>query len=246
MSLTPPPTQESVIKDTSMTEAHSMEPASTTIHTSAATADGANQIQQQEDQQQHYSAPEQAPLMTARPLPSTFTREHPPWEPPPRQPTPRHYDNSNPPDRQPPHLPSYPTAPDLLPQTSQHPGMSDLGLVPRTRTSASVERVPPPRSSYPNAPASASQTPQPTRSQTPQQAVSAAGWLKPSAATSASKITFEGTFSTFLFPPSVLSPPSSLGKSKRPRRKGREGRGKEKRNGGGEKTRRRRRRKPMN
>ena len=201
MSLTPPPTQEAVFKDTPMTEAPSMEPASTVTHQSAATADETIQTQQHENQQQHYSALEHAPLATDSHPESTLSREHPPREPTPRQPTPRQYDNTSP-DRKLLQPSSYPTGPDSLPQTP-HPGMS-APLAPRARTDTPANR--PPLSSYPTAPATASQTPQSRRSQTPQQTVSTAGWLIPSAASSASKITFEGTFQHFISPALVSRP----------------------------------------
>ena len=193
MSLTPPPTQEAALKDTPMSEAPSMEPASTVTHQSDATADRIIQTQQHENQQQHYSALEHAPLATDSHPASTISREHPPSDPPPRQPTPRQYDSTSP-DRQPLHPSSYSTGPDSLPQTP-HSGMS-APLAPRARTDTPANR--PPLSSYPTAPATASQTPQSRRSQTPQQTVSTAGWLIPSAASSASKITFEGTFQHFI------------------------------------------------
>ena len=195
MSLTPPPTQEAVFKDTPMTEAPSMESAATITHQSAATADKTIQTQQHENQQQHYSALEHAPLATdshpASTIASTISREHPLREPTPRQPPPGQYDNTSP-DRKPLHPSSYPIGPDPLSPTP-HPGMS-APLAPRARTDTPANR--PPLSSYPTAPATASQTPR--RSQTPQQTVSTPGWLIPSAATSASKITFEGRFQHFI------------------------------------------------
>ena len=193
-SLTPPLTQEPVTMDTSMAEAPSMEPASTTARPSPTAADRANQNLPQEIQQQHYSASEQAPLVTGTPTTNTFSREHQPREPTPRQPTPRQYDNT-PPDRKRPHPSSYPSAPESLLQTPHH-GMS-APLAPSARTGTPADRVPP-LSSYPTAPASASQTPQSGRSQTPQQGVSTAGWLVSPASSSSSRITFEGTFWMFL------------------------------------------------
>ena len=190
MSLTPPPTQEAVFKDP-MSEAPSMEPTSTVTHPGAATADQTVQTPQHENQQQHYSALEHGPLETDSYPASNISREHPPREPPPRQPTPRQYHNNSP-DRNP-LLPSnYPAGHDSLPPTPQ-PGMS-APLAPRARTDTPANR--PPLSSYPTAPATASQTPR--RSQTPQQTVSTPGWLIPSAASSASKITFDGTFQHFI------------------------------------------------
>ena len=192
MSLTPPPTQEAVFKDTPMTEAPSMESTSTVTHPSAAPADQPFQNPQYENQQQHYSAVEHAPLATDSHPASTIPRELPPREPTPRQPTPRQYDNTSPDTK--PLLPSsYPASHDSLPPTPQ-PGMS-APLVPRARTDTSANR--PPLSSYPTAPATASQTPQSRRSQTPQQTVSTPGWLIPSAASSAYKISFDGTFQRF-------------------------------------------------
>lgn len=187
--------------DTPMPEAPSTEFASTTQHQTAAAAPIVKQEQQ-------HPGPEQAPPTTDMPLASTFPREHPPREPTSRQPTPRLYDNI-PPDRKPLHLSSYPTAPNSVPQTP-HPVMSaPSALRPRTGTLA-TDRVPR-LSGYPTAPGSASQTPQPGHSQMPQQGMSAAGWLVPPAANSASKITFEGMPQAFLFPyPSILSFPSSF------------------------------------
>ena len=201
MSLTPPPTQEAVCRDIPMTEAPSMESAPTVTHQSDATADTIIQTQQHENQQQHYSALEYAPLATDSHPASTISREHPPREPTPRQPTPRQHDNTSP-DRQPLHPSSYPTGPDSIPPTP-HPGMS-APLAPRAHTDTPVNRTP--LSSYPTAPATASQTPQLRRSQTPQQTASTAGWLIPSAASSASKITFDGTFQHFISPAVVSRP----------------------------------------
>ena len=219
-SLTPPPTQQSPATDTPMIEAPSIEPAptttsattaptttsttiTTTCHTPAtaaaaaavaAAADTAMQIQHQEIQQQQYSAPEQAALMTEMPPANTFAREPPPREPTPRQPTPRLYD-SNPHDRIRPHLSSYPTAPDSLPQTP-HTGMP-APSIPRAHTSTPADRVTHP-SSYPTAPASTAQTPQSGRSQTPQQGMVAAGWLASPEANSSSRISFEGMSSPLI------------------------------------------------
>ena len=166
-----------------------MEPLSTVTPQSAATADTTTPTQPHENQQRHYSALEYAPLATESYPASTISRENPP-----REPTPRQHDNTSPPDGKPLHPSTYPTDPDSFPQTP-HPGMS-APLAPRARTDTPVNR--PPLSSYPTAPATASQTPQLRRSQTPQQTVPAAGWLIPSAASSASKITFEGTFQSFI------------------------------------------------
>ena len=189
MSLTPPSTQEAVSKDSPMTEAPSMESASTATPQSAATADRTIQTQQHENQQQYYSALEHAPLATDSHPASTISREHPPREPTPRQPTPSQHDNTSP-DSKPLYPSTNPTGPDSLPPTS-HPGMS-APLAPRARTDTPANR--PPLSSYPTAPATASQTPQSRRSQTPQQTVSTPGWLIPPAASPSSKISFEGTF----------------------------------------------------
>ena len=215
-SLTPPPTQLSPAADTPMTEGPSTESTPTTTTTTIATAattttatchtptaaaaaaaaavaDNAMQIQHQETHHQRYSPPEQAPLVTEMPPANTFPREPPPREPIPSQPTPRSYD-SNPQDRIRPHLSSYHTAPDSLPQTP-HAGMP-APSVPWAHTSTPADRVTH-QSSYPTAPASASQTPLSGRSQTPQQGMVAAGWLASPEATSSSRITFEGTFSLF-------------------------------------------------
>ena len=202
-SLTPPPSQQAGTPDTPLTEAPSMESASTRTHPTAATvtADRINQTQPQPPPQQDqpprqkrkYSAPDQASLLTDTPPPSTFPRGHPPRDPPPRQPAPRQYDNT-PPDRRPPPPPplsSYPTAPDSLPQTP-HSGMS-APSAPRARADTPASRASR-LSSYPTAPISASQTPQSGGPQTPQQGVSVAGWLGSPTASPASRISFEGTF----------------------------------------------------
>ena len=167
-----------------------MESAPTVTHQGFATTDSTIETQQHENQQQHYSALEYAPLATDSHPTSTIPREHPP-----REPTPRQHDNTSP-DRQPLHPSNYPTGPDSIPPTP-HPGMS-APLAPRGRTDTPANR--PPLSSYPTAPATASQTPQSRRSQTPRQTASTAGWLIPSAASSASKITFDGTFQHFISP----------------------------------------------
>lgn len=186
-SLTPPSTQEQPMTDTPMPEAPFTEPASTTDHKTAVTADRADQS----PQQQQDPAPEQAPPMTDMPLASTFPREHPPREPTRRQTIPRPYDRNTPPDRKPPHLSSNPSAPDSLPQTPTS-GMS-APSAPRARTGTPVDRTPH-LSSYPTAPGSAPQTPQRRTSQTSQHGMSPAGWLVPPPANPALKISFEGTF----------------------------------------------------
>lgn len=197
-SLTPPSTQEAVAMDAPMKEASPVESASTTAHQSAPTAGRPSQIQPQEQQQQqhqqHYSAPERAPLVSGAPSGSIFSREHPPRAPTPRQSTARQFDNTSP-DRKRPHPSSYPSALESLPQIP-HLGMS-APLAPRARTDTPADRVPH-FSSYPTAPASAAQTPRSMRSQTPQQGVSAAGWLASPPSHSSSRITFDGMFEIFL------------------------------------------------
>lgn len=129
--------------------------------------------------------------MTDTPPAGTFPREHPPREPPtPRRPTPRLYDNNIFPDRKPPLLSSYPTAPDSLPQTPRA-GMSAPRTSPYTGT-PTADRIPR-LSSYPTAPASAPQTPKTgTTAQMPQQGgLPTAGWLVSPTANPGSRITFE-------------------------------------------------------
>lgn len=213
MSLTPPSTQEAPTADTLMPEAPAMEPTATTTRQSHTTADRVNQTQQQDEQpppptqqqqrqeqqhqQQHrYSAPERPPLVTDRPSASTFLREHPPRESTPRQTAPRLYDNT-PSDRNSPRLSSYPTAPNSIPQTPSAGMSAPPGL--RPHIGSPTHRLPH-LLSYPTAPASASQTPQSGRSQTPQQGVSAAGWVEAQAAGPASRISFEGTSLRLIFP----------------------------------------------
>ena len=193
-SLTPPPTQETPMMDAPMPEAPFREPSSTTHHPVDYPIAAAATEKKDPDQQEQYQAPEQAPPMTNVPSASTFPREHPPREPTHRQHTPRLYDN-NPPDRIPPHLLSYPTAPDSLPPTP-HLGMS-APSASRAHFATSSDRTPY-LSSYPTAPGSASQTPQPRTSQAPPQAMSAAGWLVPPPTNPAPRITFEGTFTLLL------------------------------------------------
>lgn len=199
-SLTPPSSQEATMTDTRMSEAPFMQPASITDHqTAAATADRIDHAQQRPPPpppppQQQYPTPEQAPPMTDTPPAGTFPREHPPREPPtPRRPTPRLYDNNIFPDRKPPLLSSYPTAPDSLPQTPRA-GMSAPRTSPYTGT-PTADRIPR-LSSYPTAPASAPQTPKTgTTAQMPQQGgLPTAGWLVSPTANPGSRITFEGTF----------------------------------------------------
>lgn len=197
-SLTPPSTQEAVAMDTPMKEASPAEPASTRAHQSASAAGRPTQTQQQEKQQQHqqqhYSAPERAPLVSGAPPGSIFSREHPPRAPTPRQSTAGQFDNPSQ-DRKRPHPSSYSSALESLPQTP-HLGMS-APLAPRARNDTPADRLPH-FQGYPTAPASAAQTPRSMRSQTPQQGVSAAGWLASPPSHSSSRITFDGTFERFL------------------------------------------------
>ena len=191
-SLTLPPIQVILMADTPMAEAPSVDPApASTSHYQTATASDDRVDQSQQQQLQQRPASEQAPPITDMPPATPFPRELPPREPTSRQPTPRQHDHTTPPDRLPPHYSSYPVTPDSLPQ-APHAGMA-APAPPRAHTGSSADRIPH-LSTHSTAYASAPEPPQPGTAQMPQQGMSAAGWLVPPPANSASRITFEGMF----------------------------------------------------